>query len=237
MVTPAPKGPHSRKPKEFHVIILSANPNNLRRCLTALSENEPHLESGRVIVVDDGARQAVEKEFEGLTWIPGIKPFNFARNCNLGIQWAATDVVLLNDDALLMTKEGFTKMSRTVHEYGDVGLCSAGIVGEVGNKNQRWIPSTGIRPEHLKLAFMAIYITKEAIDRVGLLDERFVDYGWEDDDFSLRARYTKLKLGVFDSCKIDHSHLETSSFRTKPDFAQLITNNRLRFEAKWRGLL
>ena len=235
IVTQRPQGNHRRSSRDFHVIILSANPENLKTCLDALAQNEK-LEAGRVIVVDDGARRACEDIYTGIEWLEGIKPFVFARNANLGIQWANTDVILLNDDALLMTENGFSRMSRAVHDHERMGICSAAIRGEVGNKNQYWRPTQGIRSEPRRLSFMCVFITRELLDQVGLLDERFVDYGWEDDDLCRRTLLAGYRLGVYDGCVVDHSRLEASSYRTKPDFPQLITSNRLRYEAKWRSL-
>ena len=227
--------PDPLPPSDFHVIILSANPNNLELCLDSLIRNEPQLPAGRVIVVDDGARSGVEGYFSGVHWIQGLKPFIFARNANLGMQWAGTDVILLNDDALLITPNGFTRMSKVVRERHAMGICSAAIKGEVGNPNQLGKPGSEVRPEPQKLSFMCVYITRHAIERIGYLDEGFVDYGWEDDDFCLRALRDGMGLGIYDGCLVDHSREEASSFRTKSNIAELITNNRLRFEKKWQG--
>ena len=61
----------------------------------------------RVIVIDDGL-QYLPGNCRGCTVLGGIRPFVFARNCNLGIKEALADVncegvLLTNDDALLET--------------------------------------------------------------------------------------------------------------------------------------
>lgn len=222
-------------PFPFHVVILSANPANLSSCLDAILANEPGMPAGAVIVVDDGARKGCETAFGGIEWIRGMKPFIFSRNANLGIQWAGTDVILLNDDALLATKNGFKHLAEAARGRPDLGIVAAGVRGEVGNPNQAFRGQKALRNESVKLSFICVYIKAETIGRIGLLDERFVDYGYDDNDYCLRSLKAGLRLGVFDGCLVDHSRLETSSFRTKRDIGQLITNNRLRFEAKWRG--
>lgn len=235
VVTIAPRRPTpSQAP--FQVVILSANPVNLSSCLDAILANEPDTPAGGVIVVDDGARKGCETEFGGVEWLRGIKPFVFARNANLGLQWAGGDVILLNDDALLTTRDGFKRLSQAARARQDLGVLSAGVQGEVGNPNQVFHGGPAlVRDEPIKLSFICVYIKAETIARIGLLDERFIDYGWEDNDFCLRCLKAGLRLGVFDGCVVDHSRHEASSYRTKADIGQLITNNRLRFEDKWRG--
>ena len=62
------------------------------------------------------------------------------------------------------------------------------------------------------VCFVCVYIPRSTIDSVGLLDERFVGYGLDDDDYSLRVRDAGLKIGIFDRCFVDHGSL-TSSYR------------------------
>jgi len=48
-----------------------------------------------------------EASLPAVRWVTGITPFIFARNVNLGIAAAWRNVVLLNDDACLITPRGF----------------------------------------------------------------------------------------------------------------------------------
>lgn len=235
VVTPFPVSPKKDDGFPYHVVILSKNPSNLSRCLDAVLANEPKIPAGRIIVVDDGARAGCKDVFAGVHWLTGTKPFVFARNANQGIQWAGTDVILLNDDALLVTKNGFEKLSRSARQAHDLGVVAAAVRGDCGNPHQQERRGSMMRNESQKLSFICVYIKLGTIEKVGLLDERYIDYGWEDDDYCLRVTRAGLKLGIYDLCVVDHGRPETSSFRTKPNIGQLITNNRLRYEAKWKG--
>jgi GT2 family glycosyltransferase len=156
----------------YSVVILSARPDNLRRCVTSIIENEPDLPRSRIIVVDDGARAGCEAEFPGITWLPGEKPFIFSRNANIGIRHAQGDVILLNDDTRLLTKFGFTSQSFAVRAEKNIGVCSSAIKGMVGNPRQQvGVVAAGLRAEATMLAFMAVYICKETQKKIGLLDE------------------------------------------------------------------
>lgn len=235
IVTSFPKGPDKGDGFPYHVIILSANPLNCSRCIDAILAKEPKIPAGHIVVVDDGARAGCADVFSGIEWLKGLKPFVFARNANQGIQWAGSDVILLNDDALIETPGGFGLLSKAAREAADVGVLAAAIRGDVGNPNQAVRRNKGIRSELNRLSFICVYIKAQTCAKIGLLDERYIDYGYEDDDFCRRTIRGGLKLGIYDSCVVDHSRPETSSFRTKPDIGKLITNNRLRFEAKWKG--
>ena len=117
----------------FSVIIPSRNAANLVACVDQIRLFEGY--GCRIIVVDDGLNltEANNRSGAGCYFcdsgdclkIPGVKPFIFARNVNLGIKAAgADDVILLNDDALLQSKSGFTWLSGKT-QTGEYDIVSA----------------------------------------------------------------------------------------------------------------
>ena len=217
---------------QFHVVILSASSRNIRDCLRELFKNEPSL-IDRIIIIDDGCREGLGG-LPGVVWINGQKPFIFARNANLGIKRAPYDVVLMNDDAILKTPNGLMLLAQAVHERPIVGICSAGITGHVGNENQYNQKRKGVLEETRKLSFVCVYITRSLINKVGLLDERFVGYGYEDDDYCKRAQKVGSTMGIFDGCVINHGDVP-STFRALPKYPELLSKNRLLFKEKWKN--
>ncbi len=217
----------------FSVIIPSKTASNLVACIAAVRRNEPE---ARVIVVDDGvdfqefvalAREQPVGEMEVLE---GVKPFVFARNCNLGIAHAgADDVVLLNDDALLTTPRGFSMLEKLATYYTEFGVISAAT--NLGGLQQQ-PRNIGLREVHRVVAYVCAYIPRRTLDAVGLLDERFTAYGWEDNDHCRRIRNAGLKLGVFDGCYVDHGSLR-STFRGDPRKGGDIEPGRRIYTAKW----
>lgn len=215
----------------FSVVIPSRNVRNLVPCAEAVRKHEP---AARIIIVDDGL---------GMDWLPqpklmpaigitGVKPFVFARNVNMGIRAAGTDdVVILNDDALLETPGGFSLLAREAAEHPEYGLI-ASTCNNVGNPNQ-WPMKIGFREEKRMVCFVAVLIPRRTIDAVGMLDERYVGYGCDDDDYSFTVRkIARLKLGIHDGCYVDHGSL-TSSFRGPAGAGgNYIPNLRL-FIEKW----
>jgi hypothetical protein len=123
------------------------------------------------------------------------------------------DIVLLNDDAILETPFGFHELEEASKAHPEFGVISA-VTNVVGNLAQQ-PRDLGLREEPRTLAFVCVYIPRATIDRIGLLDERYVSYGWDDNDYCRRVREAGLKLGIFDDCFVDHSSLR-STFRGLP---------------------
>ena len=217
----------------FSVVIPSANSSNLVACVRALLAQEPGLAPERIVVVDDGARQAAESQLPPIRWVPGQKPFVFARNANLGVEATDTDVILLNDDACLVTPNGFSRLAQVARDRAEVGVCSAGIAGVIGNPRQLASRQPGFRYEDNTLAFVCVYIPRSVYTRVGPLDERFVGYGFDDNDYCRRVLAAGLRLGIWDGCVVDHSGRLPSSFRGRPDLRDCFLLNQRLYHDKW----
>jgi hypothetical protein len=217
------------------VVIPSKTWNNLRSCLIALERCEPN---ARVIVVDDGLSTLPAPALGRMmiSTLAGMRPFIFARNCNLGIRAAgADDVVLLNDDALLESRSGFTDMQAAAAVRPEIGIVSA-TTNLAGNPEQ-W-PAPGLvrlRTSSRHVAFVCVLLPRRTIETVGLLDERFTAYGWEDNDYCRRVRNAGLRVGIFDGCYVDHGSL-TSSFRGGPRGVRDCTPGSRIYQAKWGDL-
>ena len=203
------------------VVIPSALASNLIPCEASLL----WIDRPPIIVVDDGARADSEAVLPpDVTWVDGVKPFVFARNVNLGITAAGdADVILMNDDARLLTTHGFSMWADAMQDRRDT-ICSAGIVGTVCNPRQIAQPMNTFRPELKHLAFVCVYLPRPVLDRVGPLDERFTAYGYEDFDYCRRAREAGFRLATWDGCVVDHSG--HSTFRSSTDWPSLLMHGR-----------
>lgn len=233
------------------IVIPSRNVHNLAPCLDAIAENDPLL---RTFVVDDGidfnewvCRGLVKDDLarRHVRMVQGVKPFVFAKNVNRGIEAADVhgldDILLLNDDALLQTTVGFTAMHILARSRPEYGIISA-ATNLAGNPAQMRREGEGLRevgrlPGHSApvVAFVCVLITRKAIERCGLLDDRFTAYGWEDNDYCRRVHLAGLKIGVFDGCFVDHASLH-STFRGDAYAAGDINAGKNIYFQKWGGL-
>jgi GT2 family glycosyltransferase len=200
----------------------------------ATNSKEPGSADTRVIVVDDGIDwnrdadagpvQILSQPGTELHIVAGEKPFVFARNVNVGIEASrkGSYIAILNDDALLECNDGLWRMARAMYD-STAHLSPFGVVSAVtnlaGNPAQhRHTPGVGkyqIRPVGLipghtapVVAFVCAMISPTCLRTVGLLDERFDKYGFDDNDYCRRAVLNGFRVGVFDDCYVDHSRLQ-----------------------------
>lgn len=210
----------------FKIIILSKNAENLRACLTSIRENEPNAEPSDIIVVDDG----LPAEDFNVTRIEGVKPFIYSRNANKAAKmFLKDDVLLLNDDTRLLTKNGFSTLAANARANTGIGVLSAALTNAY--RNWQLNKNVGVRLGFHMVAFVAVFIRRDVFNRIGFLDEIFDGYGFEDDDFCRRCLQAALKIGVDDGCLVEHDVLP-STFRSVP-YGALLARNKLRYEKKY----
>lgn len=200
------------------VIVPSRNAANLIVCVEAVWRADDGIP---VVIVDDGLEPTDEQRQIFVrwdrehcpVWVRGAKPFVFARNVNLGIRKVPSmDVVLLNDDAVLV--EGSLKGLQRAVMHPEFGVVSAAVFGPSNLPEHAPVDvRDGIRHVRAKtIPFIAVLVPRRVIDIVGVLDERFTDYGGDDDDYCFRVRQAGFKLGIYDRCVVDHGTLQ-STFR------------------------
>ena len=131
-------------------------------------------------------------------FIDGIEPFVFARNANIGIRAAGSaDVFLVNDDVSWTRAGALDMLQQVAYRDSKIAVLSPQFIGGVGNRLQsRRIAFDGLRYSTERLCFTGVYLKREALDDIGLLDERFDGYGSEDDDWCYRARRAGWRLAV-----------------------------------------
>lgn len=213
----------------YALVIPSGSLHNLLQCLNNIITLEPDLHN--IVIVGDDIN--MDKIPLGVEKLEGEKPFIFARNVNAGIQHAidqfdAEGVIVMGDDGMLLEPLGLTYLMRVGREFPEYGVIAGGT-NNCGNPAQRWKTRDALR-EVESVAFICVFISRQCIDTVGLMDEQFTGYGYDDDDYCKRARDAGFKVGVYDGCKINHMALP-SVFRKNgpPDIAI----NRTKYDAKW----
>lgn len=210
------------------VVVVSWNSrSDVLRCLASVVAA-----SGvdRIIVVDnasrDGTVPAVGSAYPEVTLLENPENLGYTGGNNVGLRHAldnsAEYVLLLNDDAvvapdalsqLIQAAEaspaaGFLGPNIYALEDRDRFLSSGGVFAAgwhpvhrgLGDEDQPWNHAVA---EVDFLSGCALLVRREAVERIGLLDDRFFAYH-EDIDWCYRARQAGFKLMVVPAATVYH---------------------------------
>jgi GT2 family glycosyltransferase len=127
------------------------------------------------------------------------------------------------------------QLARAHPEFGVISATTnvAGNPAQIRSGVIPFIPQ--LHEEPRVVVFVCVFIPRRTIDAVGLLDERFTAYGWEDNDYCRRVREAGLKIGIFDGCYVDHGSLK-STFRGDPRASGDISAGGVIYRDKWDDL-
>ena len=184
-------------------------------------------ERARIIVADDGSGP---EHLAALSQIPGIEVVTgenrgFAANVNRGLRATEPDrdVVVLNSD--MEAREGWLACLQYASRQGDdTGIVGARLLypdgriqfaGTVRNlgapewfdhryrfKPENWGPA-GLAGPVLAVTGACMYVRREVIDEIGLLDERY-PMAYEDVDWCLRAWQAGFRVLYFPAASLYH---------------------------------
>jgi len=124
--------------------------------------------------------------------IYGKHPFVFSERINLGIKEAEGEYICLLNDDVMPYKDWLVKTIEANKQLGP------GLVGvrcqEHGCSNVDAHGKGSACYTNYTINMFAMLIPRRVLDIVGLLDERFIYYGGDDDDYCLRALRHGFKL-------------------------------------------
>ena len=212
------------------IIVPSKYPDIFQDCLTSINKFAPKENKTLVRDGEDIAPPA------GWTVIEGIKPFIYSRNVNLGINACADNVLLCNDDVRFVNKETVERLDYVMGCNPEIGILSPRIDGGIGNVDQARV-RTSVLYTQMRLAFVCVLIRRAVIDQIGLLDERFNAYGWDDVDYCRRAVNAGWKMAVTVDATVRHGHGKqtySSSYLREPRIYSarcMIAQNQ--YQQKW----
>lgn len=189
------------EPKERATIIVPAKHQDIfADCQASINKFAP--KENKILVRDNG--DVITPSAPWKT-IQGVEPFVYSRNINLGIRESTGDVLLTNDDVRFTHPRTLEVMQAVLDKHPDVGILSPLIKGDVGEYWQSHATDT-LHYTEVRLCFVCVLVRRELIDKIGLLDEKFVGYGGEDVDYCRRAVDAGYKLGVTAKAIVNHGH-------------------------------
>lgn len=238
--------------RDFSIIVLTYN--NLeytQKCVESIFANN-QLSNYELIIIDNNSTDGTA------TWLATLKDVKYEINhenkgfpagCNQGITLAnpKNDIFILNNDTIVMPNSIFN-LRMALYSKENIGSSGA-VSNNVSNfqmiskkfdtmddylqyalKNN--IPDEASYEKRMKLVGFALMIKKEALNKIGLFDERFSPGNFEDDDLCLRL----LQHGYVNIlCKNSFIyHFGSVSFsKNKEKYNKLLELNKTKFEQKW----
>ena len=236
------------------VIVLTWNGLEVsRRCIESILELTDHPDF-EVVVVDNGSTDGTVEYLRG---VPDIKLIENGRNLgfvggnNVGIRASTTDVVLLNNDTEMIQPDWLERMQALAYSAGDIGIVGCRLVNGEGilvhAGTYMPVPSFWgqeypgderdigqyVRDREVEGVIAAcVYIKREVIDKVGLLDEDYFSY-FEDTDYCLKARVNGYRVFCCGGATVKHLE-NTSTDLNRMDFSGTFRQSRETFLSKWK---
>jgi GT2 family glycosyltransferase len=221
--------------RKVAIVVLARYPDIFSRFRQSV---ELHATDCRKILVRDG--NLIHKP-SGWELIQGFPNFSMAGNANLGLRaTCGEDVLYSGDDVELLSPDTIELLSTLAYSDPAIGILSPQIVGGVSNPLQA---ASNAKSDLLftesRLCFVCVYLKREALDRVGFLDERFSEYGYDDEDLCLRMVMHGFSLAVTPRVRVKHGFGtdRSSTFRRRADMDPLekqLERSRAIFLRKWQ---
>lgn len=230
------------------IIVLTCN--GLRYSKECIESIKRYTEKDyEIIVVDNNSNDGTKKWLSTQKDIKAIynkENYGFPKGCNQGINAASGDDVLLLNNDVIVTPNWLKNLRICLYSNKEIGAvgpvtnnCSNGQSINIKHNSidgmvkwcERYNKSNYCKwKEKNRLVGFCLFIKKEVINKIGLLDERFSPGNYEDDDYSFRIRKAGYKLILCEDTFI--YHYGGASF-SRCDYLKLLQINKGKFEEKW----
>jgi len=246
----------SRLPK-IYIIVLNFNQTETTiECLNSL--NNLDYPCYQIVVVDNGSSQTdyrnIPGKFPDIIFIHNEENLGVAGGRNVGIKRAIeekAEYILLLDNDMRVAPDLLCKLQKAITTESKIGIVEVKIYF-YAPKDRIWCvggsldiklgesrcigrgeKDYGQYDDLTEIDYVSgggSFVSCKFIEDIGLLDERFF-YGFEDVDWSLRAKQAGYKLYFAPQAKVWHKH-ESALGRNSPKIVYHITRSRLLFMKK-----
>lgn len=214
-----------------HIVILNWNQRDMTvDCLKSLKRLD--YTSAEIVLVDNGSTddsiEVIKTNFPEITLIENRENLGVAGGRNVGLRYALqgnADYILFLDNDTIVDKDFLTELVKVGEENKEAGIIT-GKIYFYDEPNKIWSVggySSLLRSKYTLRGYQEIdagqydkieevdqvqgcclMVKREVIDKIGLFDERFVQYFAEDVDLCIRAKKEGYKIYYTPDSKLWH---------------------------------
>lgn len=242
------------------IVILTWNGLDYTRvCLETLKAHTLLDDSVTIIVADNGSTDGTIEYIKSLPWVRLIENgenLGFVRGNNIAIRSANQhdDILLLNNDIEIHQDGWLEELHAAAYRQPDIGVVGCRQILPTGQflhagtympRSVWWGQQIGSLEKDVNqyaldrevegVVGACMYIKREVIDKIGLLDEAFFSY-FEDTDYCLKAREAGYRVICAGGVTLVH-HQNVSSTINQVNFSKLFLPSQKIFRQKWEKKL
>ena len=207
----------------------------------------------KILVIDNGSTDGTVDRLRAdraVYHVENTHNLGFAVGFNIGLEMINTPYFVICNSDVVVTKNWLKRMTEHLSEQPNLMLigprsnCVSGpqlVKGCTYNTPQELVdfatrfglgnanPTTYCK----RIVFFCTVFKKEALSKVGFLDEIYEGGNYEDDDYCMRVNKKGFKSAI-DNTVFVHHHGSQTFKHNKVDFAKTMEQNGQRFMKKWK---
>lgn len=204
-----------------------------------------------IIVVDNASTDGTDAycRNQQLMYISLPENRGFPYACNMGLQLASGDELLLLNNDVIVSFNWLSNLKAALYSAADIGI--VGPVTNYASGRQKVSTAYTDMPgyhseaqaanirnpmkwmEAVRLVGLCFLFKRTVLNTVGLLDERYSPGHYEDDDYCYRARLKGFKLLIAGDCLVHHEGSASFKQVYPTELQELVERNRKLFMSKW----
>jgi GT2 family glycosyltransferase len=200
----------------YGILILNKYPELANICIDSIKAHESTPDVTIVVVCDNHSGEQITHDDVHKIGVYG--PFVFSHSVNIGLAFLQEkDAFLMNDDVTIVEPNSIRQCAVLACAFPNIGMLAPIVDGGVGNPYQDanmtkdlWPPDKwhldlpGRTSASLAVCFVAVYLKRKMIEEVGLMDETFTGYGYDDNDYNIRARRKGWRTTITRLVRVKH---------------------------------